>query len=142
VIVLDANVLVALYRADHPHHQLIAPWWARASTSGATVTAPDLVWTGFVRVVTSPRIFAVPATIEEGLGFVRAVRAHPAYLPTGTLPGVLDTFADLCSDGQVTGNLVTDAYIAAVAVSMGAELATLDRDFRRFDGLRILTPSA
>jgi predicted nucleic acid-binding protein len=36
---------------------------------------------------------------------------------------------------------VTDAYIAASAVTLGAGVVTFDRDFRKFDGVRILEPS-
>ena len=38
------------------------------------------------------------------------------------------------------GNLVADAYLAAVAIESGCELVSLDRDFARFPGLKWRRP--
>ena len=141
MIVPDVNVLVALFRADHEHHEVVARWWRRTGEAGVSVTAPDLVWTGFVRIVTSSRVFRVPATVDEAFGFVKAVTAQPTYVPMGPLPHGMDEFERLCRDGQATGDFVPDAYVAAVARCLGAAVATLDRDFRRFDDLRLAVPS-
>jgi predicted nucleic acid-binding protein len=35
------------------------------------------------------------------------------------------------------GNWVPDAHLAAIAIEHGLELATFDRDFERFAGLRL-----
>jgi predicted nucleic acid-binding protein len=43
---------------------------------------------------------------------------------------------------HATGNLVPDAYIASVVLGYDCPVATFDRDFRRFDGPRIVTPAA
>jgi predicted nucleic acid-binding protein len=45
------------------------------------------------------------------------------------------------SDAQVSGPLVTDAALAALALEHGATLCSTDRDFRRFEGLKLLDPS-
>lgn len=140
MIVPDVNVLVALFRADHHHHELVSGWWHRTCEAGVTVTAPDLVWTGFVRIVTSPRVFTVPANVDEAFGFVKAVTAQPTYVAMGPLPHGMDEFERLCRDGHATGDFVPDAYVAAVARCLGASVATLDRDFRRFDDLRLAIP--
>jgi hypothetical protein len=44
--------------------------------------------------------------------------------------------------GQPHGPLIMDAHLAALAIEHGATLATTDRDFTRFPGLRILNPLA
>jgi predicted nucleic acid-binding protein len=41
----------------------------------------------------------------------------------------------------VKGNLVQDAYLAALAIESGCEWVTTDRDFTRFKGLRRRHPS-
>jgi predicted nucleic acid-binding protein len=46
----------------------------------------------------------------------------------------------VAGSASAAANLATDAYIAAFALSWAASVATLDRDFRRFDGLRIIEP--
>ncbi|CAN5523202.1 type II toxin-antitoxin system VapC family toxin [soil metagenome] len=140
MLVCDVNVLIAAYRADHPHHAGVFPWWDETLASGERIHVPDIVWVGFVRIVTSPRIFTVPSTIGEACDFAEAVRAHPAYTGGWTSDATFSTFADMCRRDQVSGNLVTDAWIAATALVMAAPVATLDRDFRRFNGLSIVEP--
>jgi uncharacterized protein len=138
VNLLDVNVLVALFRADLPQHPVAGSWWQEGLAAGEPFVVPDLCWTGFVRVVTSRRIFAEPASPEEAVSFAQAVRAQGSHLGNGHLPGVIDVFEQLCLESAASGNLVTDAYIAAVARTLGATVVTFDRDFRRFDGLRLL----
>jgi uncharacterized protein len=45
-------------------------------------------------------------------------------------------FADFCESAKAKGNLVPDAYFAALAVESGCEWITADRDFGRFADLR------
>lgn len=46
----------------------------------------------------------------------------------------------LLAESGAGGNLVTDAHLAALAISHGARLATCDRDFARFPGLQLVSP--
>ncbi len=46
------------------------------------------------------------------------------------------------ANGQARGPLVMDAHLAALTIEHGAILATTDRDFKRFDGLRTIDPTA
>ncbi|HEY4001269.1 MAG TPA: PIN domain-containing protein [Candidatus Xenobia bacterium] len=41
---------------------------------------------------------------------------------------------------QATGNLVQDAWLAALALESGCEWITLDAEFKRFPGLRSRRP--
>ena len=53
-----------------------------------------------------------------------------------------EIFQDLVVRAQIHGPLVSDAALAALAIEHGATLCTTDRDFRRFDGLQLLDPTA
>jgi uncharacterized protein len=142
MMVADVNIMVAVFRLDHPHHPVVRPWFDQQLASAESLVVPDLVWTGFVRVVTSKRIFTIPATMDDALEFVDAVRRQRNYMAAPHLPDVLDVFGAVCRTQQVSGNLVSDAYIAAVALSLGAPVVTLDRDFRRFESIKIVEPRA
>jgi toxin-antitoxin system PIN domain toxin len=132
VIVVDVNVLVAMARTDHPDHERATEWWQQTVARGDTVTTPDLVWVGVVRILTHPRIFNQPSSVASAVAFERSVVAQPSYLPWQATSELMTGFDDLCTEANATGNLVTDAYIAAVARRFGARVATFDRDFRRF----------
>ncbi|MDR0417426.1 MAG: PIN domain-containing protein [Propionibacteriaceae bacterium] len=141
MIVVDVNVLVAAHVQAHVHHEAAHAWLAAAlSDPGSGVMAPDLVWVGFLRIVTNPRVFSEPATLAEASDFVRRVRAAPGYLAVPGLADGLDRFLEVCRAAETPSGLVTDAYIAAVARAHACPVATFDRDFRRFDGLAVVTP--
>jgi len=140
VIVLDVSILAAAHLRDHPHHPAAHRWLMRALSRGRAVVVPDAVWVGFLRVVTSTRIFSVPSTLAVATAFVRAVATAPGYRTlSGHVDGI-ETFIALCIESDATGDLVPDAYIASIARAYGCPVASFDRDFRRFDDLDIVVP--
>jgi uncharacterized protein len=138
VIVIDVTVLIALFRRQHEHHDAARRWWDESSRSRISLTVPDLVWVGFLRIVTNRRIFDDPDDFAEAWLFTQALTSHPTYVAPAAGPRQLDGFAELCLEARCVGELITDAYIAAFARGLGAEVATFDRDFRRFRDLRVL----
>ena len=142
MIVVDVNVLIAAYLEGHPAHADAAPWLAAASADATDpVVVPDLVWVAFVRIATNPRIVGAAANLADALGFVADITAAPGYRRHPGLLSGIGPFTRLCHDSNATAGLVTDAYIAAVALSLACPVATFDRDFHRFDGLALVTPT-
>lgn len=141
MIVLDVNVLIAAFRADHPHHTITHPWLSALLGSQDDVVVPDPVWVGFLRIVTHPSAMVQPSTLDEAAVFIRDVVSAPAYLTAAPFTESASLLVELCRESQATGNLVPDAYIASVALGYTCPVATFDRDFRRFDGLAIVTPA-
>ena len=91
---------------------------------------------GFVRVVTHPRVFDPPDTVAAALAFANAVRAQPTAVLVAPGERHWEIFERLCVGAGAKGNLVPDAYLAALAIESGSEFVTTDRDFSRFPGLR------
>jgi toxin-antitoxin system PIN domain toxin len=137
VNVPDVNVLVALHRPQHQHHTTAQHWWHEGRRHGEPVTVPDLVWVGFIRVVTNRRIFSSPSTTEGVWAFVEAMRAQGIYIQYAAHPRLLDMLGVQLRNARASADLVTDAYIAASAIALGATVVTFDGDFRRFDGLSV-----
>jgi len=100
----------------------------------------DLVCSGFIRIVTHPRIFRPASTIDEALTFVDQVRGQPACVPIAPGPRHWQIFTRLCRATGARGNLVPDAYLAALAIESGSEWITADGDYGRFPGLRWRRP--
>ena len=75
----DVNVLVAAFRADHTHHASARSWLdqaRRTCLAGRTsLTLLPVVVTGFLRLVTNPRVFVQPDAIEDAVAFVDALLA-------------------------------------------------------------------
>jgi len=142
VILCDVNVLVYAHREDAVDHERYATWLDEALDSEQAYGVSDLVLSRFVRIVTNRRMVEAPATIGEALAFTNELRERPNAVMLAPGPRHWGIFERLCRDVDATGNLVPDAYLAALAIEHGAELITTDRDFARFDQLRWRHPLA
>jgi len=131
MIVLDVNVLVATAIPSHPHHPTAVRFLEDAVTKHE-IAVPDVVWSGFVRTVTNPAVVSPPPTWDAIRAFMNAIRGHQAYRTDvrGSVSSIDDLIA-LCERFDLRRNLVSDAYIAAVASDHNAVVATFDADFDR-----------
>jgi toxin-antitoxin system PIN domain toxin len=96
----------------------------------------EVALSGCLRVITHPKIFKAPTPLREALEFVEDFCARPEVSILSPGPKHWTTFLDLCRRADATGNLIPDAYHAALAVETGCVWVTCDRGFARFPGLR------
>lgn len=129
-------MLVYAFRQDTPGHDDYRHWLEETINGAAGYGMSELVLSGFVRVVTHPRVFDPPAPLEDALAFVDVVRSPPGCSLIAPGPRHWNIFTDLCRRAGARGNLVPDAYLAALAIESGSEWITTDRDYSRFPGLR------
>lgn len=142
MILCDVNVLVHAHKEGAQRHADFLAWLTSALAGEETFGVSDHVLSAVVRVVTNRRVFDPPSTSEEAFDFVEAVRGHPNALCVSPGPRHWQIFTRLCRDSGATGNLVPDAYFAALAIESGAEWITTDRDYARFPDLRWRHPLA
>lgn len=143
MIVPDVNVLVHAFKREAEHHDRYAAWLQERVNSDEDLGLLDSVLTGVARVVTHPRVFAMPAPMVDALAFVDALRRAPRARSLAVTDASWARLGLLAaSDRHLRGNLVPDAVLAAVALSHGGTVATADRGFARFAGLRWIDPAA
>ena len=135
MILPDVNVLVYAHREDAPNHVAYRTWLTHIIASDEAYGMADLVLSDFLRVVTHPRVFNPPSTIEQALAFVHDVRDQPNCVTLTPGARHWNIFEKLCRSSGIKGNLVPDAYLAALAIESGSTWITTDRDFSRFAGL-------
>ena len=123
-------------------HAAYREWLEGAVDADEALGVSELVLSGFVRVVTHPRVFSPPEKVESALAFANALREAPTAVPVAPGGRHWSIFERLCHDAGVHGNLVPDAYLAALAIESGSEWITTDRDYARFPGLRWRHPLA
>lgn len=136
MILLDVNVLVYAYREDAPEHPAHARWLRDALASDQPCGINDGVLSGMIRIVTNPRIFRTPAPTDRVLEFANALREQSNVVRVEPGARHWPIFTRLCRDARAKGDLVPDAWLAALALESGSELITADRGFARFPGLR------
>lgn len=138
----DINVLIAAHRPDHGDHDGVRPWLKELVESERSFALVDTSVAGFLRIVTNPRIHQRPTPLETALAFIDRLVDRPNYFPLAAGPRHWPIFRELLREADARGNLVPDAHLAAIAIEHGATIATRDRGFARFPGVRWLDPLA
>ncbi len=136
MILPDVNVLVYAYREEARDHAAYREWLETTINGESAFGLSDLVASGFLRVVTHPRALLPPSPLSDAMNFVEAVRSVPNRVAVHPGPDHWRIFRRLCEESGAKGNVVPDAYLAALAIERGCEWITTDRDFARFRGLR------
>jgi|SRR5688572_27492835 len=136
MILPDVNVLVYAFREDAPRYVDYREWLRSSVASREAFGLSELVLSGVVRVLTHPRVFAPATPLDRAIEFADALRSQPNAVLVTPGPRHWEIFTHLCRAADARGNLVADAYHAALAIEHGCEWVTTDRDFARFPGLR------
>ncbi|MGF1485372.1 MAG: type II toxin-antitoxin system VapC family toxin [Opitutales bacterium] len=139
---LDVNILLGAYFADTPDHERVHSWLVQALERESPLGLSDNILSGFLRISTLPRAFKVTSDMEAALNFIRSLLNHASVERVRPGPRHLCIFLELCGQPGVRGNLVPDAYLAALALETNCRFVTRDRGFARFKGLRLHDPLA
>jgi toxin-antitoxin system PIN domain toxin len=140
MMLLDVNVLVDAFRTRQPRHEGVRRWLEARINAPEPLGLCDIVLSGFVRVVTHPRVFVEPDTIADALTFARTLRSLPQAVIVAPGPRHWAIFEDLCVRTGAVGNAVPDAFLAALSIESGSEWISGDRGFARYPGLRWRDP--
>lgn len=140
MILPDVNVLLHAFRSDSAEHGRYRAWLESVVNGEAAYGVSPRVLSGVIRVATHPRIFARPSALDDALSFCDVIASQPHCRLV--VPGERhwSIFERLCRVAKVRGNIVADAWFAALAIESGCEWITEDRDFTRFPGLRVRSP--
>lgn len=139
-MIVDANVLLYAVDEQAPFHDIARAWMDDALNDVERVGLPWASLMAFQRIITHPRATLHPLTPSAAWGYVTDwLDADQTWVPT---PGVRhrDILGRLLTAGDLRGNLVTDAHLAALALEHGTAICSFDSDFARFDGLRWIKP--
>lgn len=137
---VDTNLLIYAVDDRSPQHDVARSWLEQVLSGTETVGFAWNALLGFVRLTTSPRVFAAPLRIDEALARVDAWLEQPCATilhPTERHTAVL---ADLLAPLGTAGNLTSDAHLAALALEHGAQVCSSDGDFARFPGIDLHNP--
>ena len=135
-MIVDANLLLYARNSSDTRHQAAAVFLEGVLNGPRRVGLPWQSLTAFVRIATHPRVFPKPLSAGAASDQVQQWLAAPAaWVP---VPGDRhsDVLLPLVRQLRLTGPLVSDAHLAALALEHGTGIWSTDADFARFPGLR------
>lgn len=141
-MLIDANLLLhALDRRGRfyaPAHD----WLLELLNDDRRVGLPWQSLASVLRIATHPRVFPDPLNPTEAWQTVSTWLESPvAWIPAPG-PGYAAILGDLLVRYEVTGNLVPDAQLAALALEHGLTICSADTDFARFTEVSWTNPLA
>jgi hypothetical protein len=140
LILPDVNVLIYAFRTDSERHDEYKAWLESVVNGPAAYGVAPQVLSSVVRICTHPRIFVRPSASRDAFEFSRVLleQSNATVITPGDRHW--EIFETLCRESKASGNLVQDAWFAALAVESGCEWITSDRDYARFPGLSWRSP--
>jgi len=139
-MLVDANLLLYAIDASSPFNNKAASWLEDVLNGDRRVGLPWQTIGAFLRISTHPKVAMNPLSSTEAWGFVNDwLAADPVWVPPAT-ERTAATYGRLVEGMEITGNLVTDAQLAALAIEHGLVVCSADTDFARFPGLRWQNP--
>jgi hypothetical protein len=142
VIVVDANILLYAHDSSDARHPAAARWLESTFGGSDAVGLALMTVLAFIRIASDPRVYAMPMLTADAIGLVESWLQRTNVQLIGPTGGHWRTLSGIAASGQARGPMTTDAHLAALALEHGATLATVDRDFSRFAGLRTFDPTA
>ncbi len=138
---VDVNVL--LYASDRSsvHNARARAFLAECAAGPEVVCVAWPTVMSYLRLATHPSIFANPLAPDEAMGNVEALLRLPHVRALGEEEGFWPVYSDVAGSTPTRGNLVPDAHLAALLRQHGVTtLYTNDKDFRKFDFLKVRNP--
>lgn len=138
---LDANVLLYAYDARSAHHEACREWLTGVLNDDEPVGLPWQTLLAFVRIATNSRAVQTPIPVTQACAIVDSWLQRPQVVVVEPGDRYWDILREQLTQAKVSGSLVTDASLAALALEQGATLCSTDRDFLRFTTLKRLDPT-
>jgi uncharacterized protein len=142
MIVVDANLLLYAYDRSDPHHAAAARWLEATVDGDGQVGLALATVLAFIRISSDPRVYEAPMSAATAIGIVGSWLQRANIQLLAPTEAHWATLTDLAVGGKARGPMLMDAHLAALTLEHGATLATTDRDFARFPGLRTIDPTA
>ena len=77
MFLMDVNVLVYAHREDAINHTAYRQWLESVINGQASFGYSELVLSGFLRIVTHPKVFEIPSTLSSASCFAEQIRGLP-----------------------------------------------------------------
>lgn len=140
MIIPDINLLIYAHNSGSTEHNRAREWWQSLVTGPEQIGVPWVVVLGFVRLLSNPKLVSRPSKPKELLAIMSEILSLPSVKVA--IPGTrhVEIMRRLFQESGGSGKLTTDVHLAALAIELGAKLASNDTDFSRFKKLNWINP--
>lgn len=135
----DVNIYVHMHRKDSEHHERVFDFALSVLRGNRSFGYSPLALSGFMRIVTHPKIFKNPTDFSTAAAFTESITSHPLAVQIIPGPAHWHIFRHLCYELKPEGNFYPDVFFAALAIDSGCTWLTCDQDYKRFVGLDLKT---
>lgn len=142
MILVDANLLLYATNRAAREHEPASRWLESQLNGTAPVGLPWESLMAFYRITTNPRVLRRPLRAVEAWELIREWLRFPVVWTPGPTERHATVLEDLVNRHHVTGDLVPDAHLAAIAIQHGLEICSADTDFARFPEVTWRNPLA
>ncbi|MBU6279984.1 MAG: PIN domain-containing protein [Actinomycetales bacterium] len=141
MLCLDVNVLIDLLQPRAERHAVVRAWLQdRVQAKERVLILPDVA-ASFIRIASSARLWQTPPSTTSAARAIRELCSTPMFSMAGATPRRLTIFFALLDRYSLTSMDVTDAFIVAGAVDLGAVLVSSDAGISRFTELEVVHPT-
>ena len=140
MLLFDVSIYLYAHREDLAHHRQVRDYLETCLSGSDVVGYAPLALSGFLRIVTHPKVFNPPTDLATAIEFCRSITDLPGLVPIVPQDSHWSIFSHLLRASGAKGNLVPNAWFAALAIEHGCTWVTTDRDYARFPGLRVEYP--
>jgi toxin-antitoxin system PIN domain toxin len=140
MLLVDANVLIHAVNESSREHVAARDWLRQALLGNEAVAFAWTVVLAFLRLTTHPSIFPRALSVAQAAAILEGWLDEPPAVTIEATRRHLAVMRGLLEHAGTAGNLVGDAHLAALALEHGATVVSFDRDFARFEGLRLHRP--
>ena len=136
----DVNIFVHAFRRDSESHALCHQWLEDRLNGSAILAISPSVISGYLRIVTHPKIFKNPSSLKEAIEFCEIIRSASSVIFIEPGEQHWEIFCHLSQEIKPQGNQISDVWLAALAIEHDCYWTTLDRGFFQYPGLRVGLP--
>lgn len=141
-MLIDVNLFLYATDVRSRFHAPAREWLLAQLNGDHRVGLPWQSLTSFLRLATHPRVSASPLSPTEAWREVSTWLASSVVWIPEPGPGYAAILGDLLLRYEVSGNLVPDAQLAALALEHGLTVYSADADFARFTEVGWVNPLA
>lgn len=141
MIAADTNILVYAHRSDSEWHKRARSCIQSLAEGRASWGIPWPCVHEFLSIVTHPRIYDPPSSVDAAIDQVDAWLECPVVELLGESDAHWEILRGQLRVAQIQGPMVHDARVASICIGHGVnEFWTADRDFSRFPELSTRNP--